>query len=390
MRGLDNRALLLSQLLENVTIGGETHLGAQEVRVDRIVGTENRGDDFSRNFDPVKRWLAPRWIAIYGLMTRSEFHEPISVIEIGGKLFVRDGHHRVSVAKALEREYLPASVTRYDLPFTLPRDIDRNQLELVRAKAQFHRNTGVFDILDEDEFYVSCPRTWHWLEKEICEYNRAWFVRRFSREPHSLAEQVTTWYDNLYHNAIDFVRRNSLTYLFPGRRETDIFVEMIRLWNSYDNPDGIWLGEIYNEFVTRQRRRRILRSGMQAVASALGSVVTSAEEEYRQFAAISQVEELVSGFRPLPKEKGFYRFLYRELVHRFAPALKPEFGRAPYIHELTTRWHRDFYAPVAKHAAGYPTAAQQTRFYKSFSRRYLRQIVEGTREICEALREYTA
>jgi hypothetical protein len=51
---------------------------------------------------------------------------------------------------------------------------------------------------------------------------------------------------------------------------------MIRLWNSYDNPD----------------------------------------EEYRQFAAISQVEEIVPGFRPLPKEKGFYRFLYRELVHR--------------------------------------------------------------------------
>jgi hypothetical protein len=390
MRGFDNRALLLSQLLENVTIGGETHLGAQEVRVDRIVGTENRGDDFSRNFDPVKRWLASRWIAIYGLMTRSEFHEPISVIEVGGVLFVRDGHHRVSVAKALDKEFLPASVTRYNLPFRLPRNLDRNKLPLIRAKAQFHRNTGVFEILDESEFYVSCPKTWEWLEKEICEYNRAWFVRRFSREPKDLAEQVTTWYENLYHNAIDFIRRNSLTYLFPGKRETDIFVEMIRLWNSYDNPDGIWLGEIYNEFVAQHRRRRLLRSAMQAVTSALGSLVTSADEEYRQFAAISQVEEIVPDFRPLPKEKGFYRFLYRELVHRFAPALKPELGRAPYIHELTNRWHRDFYAPVAKYAASYPTAAQQTKFYMSFSRQHLRRIKDGSEEICAALREFAS
>jgi len=276
MLGRDNQALLLSQVMENVTVGGGTDVGVQEVGIDRIVGTENRGEDFSRDFHPRKRWLASRWIAIHGLMTRSEFHEPISVIEVGGTFFVRDGHHRVSVAKALNKEFLPASVTRYNLPFSLPRSLDRNKLPLIRAKAQFHRNTGVFEILDEKEFFVACPTTWEWLEKEICEYNRAWFVRRFSRRPKNLAEQVTTWNDNLYHNAIDFIRRNSLTYLFPGKRETDIFVEMIRLWNSYDNPD----------------------------------------EEYRQFAAISQVEEIVPGFRPLPKEKGFYRFLYRELVHR--------------------------------------------------------------------------
>ena len=206
--------------MENVTVGGGTDVGVQEVGIDRIVGTENRGEDFSRDFHPRKRWLASRWIAIHGLMTRSEFHEPISVIEVGGTFFVRDGHHRVSVAKALNKEFLPASVTRYNLPFSLPRSLDRNKLPLIRAKAQFHRNTGVFEILDEKEFFVACPTTWEWLEKEICEYNRAWFVRRFSRRPKNLAEQVTTWNDNLYHNAIDFIRRNSLTYLFPGKRET--------------------------------------------------------------------------------------------------------------------------------------------------------------------------
>ena len=158
MRGRDNQALLLSQVMENVTVGGGTYVGVQEVGIDRIVGTENRGEDFSRDFHPRKRWLASRWIAIYGLMTRSEFHEPISVIEVGGTFFVRDGHHRVSVAKALNKEFLPASVTRYNLPFSLPRSLDRNKLPLIRAKAQFHRNTGVFEILDEKEFLSPVQR----------------------------------------------------------------------------------------------------------------------------------------------------------------------------------------------------------------------------------------
>ncbi len=321
-------------------------------------------------------------------MTRSEFHEPISVIEVGGRLFVRDGHHRVSVAKSLETEFLTASVTRHDLHFSLPRDMDRNKLSLLRSKDRFHRNTGVFDIISEGEFYVACPHTWDWLEKEICEYNRAWFIRRFGREPTNMAEQVTTWYENLYHNAIDFIRRNSLTYLFPGTRETDIFVEMIRLWNSYGNPDEIWLGEIYNEFVARNRRRRILRSPLQTVSSLIGSLASSADEEYRQFAAISQIEEIIPEFHALPREKGFYRFLYRELVHRFAPALKPVFGRAPFIHELTSRWYHDFYAPVAKYATSYPTASQQTNFYMRFSCRFLRSVLEGKTDVCTALHAY--
>lgn len=389
LRGRDNRVLLLSDVLDTVGAAGQTHVGVQEIRVDRIVGTENRGEDFSRDFHPRKSWLENRWVGIYKLMARSEFHEPISVIEVGGVYFLRDGHHRVSVARELDREFLPATVTRYNLPFTLPRHLDRNELPLLAAKTRFHRNTGVFDILGDGEFYVACPKTWRWLEKEICEYNRAWFTRRFGREPESMAEQVRTWNENLYHNAIDFIRRNSLTYLFPGKRETDIFVEMIRLWNSYDNPDGIWLGEIYREFIARNRRRRFLFWPLQTVTSTLSSLGKSADEEYRQFAAISQIQELVPGFHPLPREKGFYRFLYRELVHRFAPALKPELGRAPYIQELTPRWHEEFYAKVAKYAASYPEATEQTRFYMDFSRRYLHRVLDGSVEICAALREFT-
>lgn len=80
----DNRILLLSHVLESVSTTGETYLGLQDVRVDRIIGTENRGDEFSRDFKPLKTWLEQRWMIIYDLLNHSELDEPITAIEVGG------------------------------------------------------------------------------------------------------------------------------------------------------------------------------------------------------------------------------------------------------------------------------------------------------------------
>jgi hypothetical protein len=388
LAGGDNRLLTLTQVLRHVHTGGELYQGVEEIPLERIIGTENRGDEFSRGFYPRSRWMGGRWVSIYLLLSRGSLQEAISVAEVGGYFFVRDGHHRVSAAKVLGIDFIAAHVVKYPLPYHLPEGMDRNLLPLLAGKDRFHHRTGVFDILDEAEFFVACPATWKWLEREICEYNRNWFIRRYKREPENRAEQVRIWSVNLYRNAIDYIRRNSLAYLFPGKRETDIFVEMIRLWNSFEHPDEVWLGEIYALFITRQRRRRILRSAVQLFSTATIGLLTNPEEEYRRFLRMSQIEELVPHFQPLAKEKGFYRFLYRQLVHHYAPALKQRYGRAPYIQELTPRWHDDFYAPVARAARRQGGDLDQVRFYIGFSRRYLRRHLSGGLELSPALRHY--
>ncbi len=388
IRGKDNRLLPLSQVLSSLSAGSETYLGVREVEVERIVGTENRSDDFSRDFHPLNRSFEQRWIAVYLLLSRGELNDAIRLIELGERYFVRDGHHRVSTAKALGIDFLTAEISSYPLPYSLPEGMDWNYLPLMREKDRFHQSTGAFDVLGEGEFYVACPETWRWLEKEICEYNRAWFIRRFDREPESIHEQLNIWYENLYRNSIEYIRCNSLAYLFPGKRETDIFVDMIRLWNSFEYPDSMWLGEIYALLLRRGRRKRLLRAALQFILSIAGSVLMSPDEEYRRFAGISQIEELVPDFRPLPRVEGFFGFLYRRLIYHYAPALKKEYGRAPYIQELTPRWYREFYAPVAAEARRRNSALDQVRFYKGFSRRYLVPLLEGRVEIREALSSY--
>ncbi len=81
----------------------ERELGRQVVALDTIVGTVDRVRDFDRNFRPTSPRTRGRWEAIATAMRRGQAMPPISLYRIGEIHFVRDGHHRVSVSRALGR-----------------------------------------------------------------------------------------------------------------------------------------------------------------------------------------------------------------------------------------------------------------------------------------------
>ncbi|MGC9311603.1 MAG: hypothetical protein ACP5IA_02840 [Sediminispirochaetaceae bacterium] len=388
-RKKNNLVLTINSALQYAPPAGEVYAGIRDIKVRRIIGTENRSQEFSRDFYPVKRWLARRWTTIYELMIKGSLSDAISVLEYGGYYFVRDGNHRVSVAKYQEKEYLTAEITRFELPFSLPPRLSNGNLELLGKKYSFHMRTGAFDIIPEEEFRVERPETWAWLEREICEFNRSWFLRKHSREPESKEELLSSWYKNLYRNAVDYIRRNSLLYLFPGRRETDIFVELVKLWNSFEDPDSIWLGEIFRLFIEKKSRHSFLRGLLQSARRKIVMLRRSPEEEYRIFAGISQIEELVPGFEGCRRRQGFYTFLYTQLVHVYAVHLKEKLNRAPYIQKLTPAWYREFYAPVRDRWQEGNTSLAFEVFYRKFSRKYLKKILTGRITFDQAMYEFT-
>ena len=78
---------------------GERDLGLQPIRLDSIAGTVDRvGGGFDRSFRPTSAKDRERWVRSAAAMRRGEPLEPISVYRVGDVHFVRDGHHRVSVA----------------------------------------------------------------------------------------------------------------------------------------------------------------------------------------------------------------------------------------------------------------------------------------------------
>jgi hypothetical protein len=89
----------------------EHDLGPQAIALESIVGTvSRRSGEFDRRFRPRTRRLQSRWQRIAAARRRGETMPPIDVYRIGALHFVQDGHHRVSVARALGDSTIEAHV----------------------------------------------------------------------------------------------------------------------------------------------------------------------------------------------------------------------------------------------------------------------------------------
>ena len=112
----DDVALMLpfEEVVEALGRIGQHDLGLQVVPLDAIVGSVDRRVDFDRGFRPTSARLRSRWERIAAAQRRGESFPPVSLYKIGDLYFVRDGHHRVSVAKSLGREDIDAYVVEVE------------------------------------------------------------------------------------------------------------------------------------------------------------------------------------------------------------------------------------------------------------------------------------
>ena len=106
-----NVILPFDEVVEALGWRGERRLGLQTIDLDSIAGTVDRTREFDREFRPKSRRLRQRWERIAKAMRRGESLPPIDVYRIGELHFVRDGHHRVSVARQLGLDVTDAYVT---------------------------------------------------------------------------------------------------------------------------------------------------------------------------------------------------------------------------------------------------------------------------------------
>ena len=89
----------------------ERDAGRQVIELDAIVGTVDRLQGFDRHFRPTTPQVRARWERIATAMRRGEPMPPVDLYRVGEVYFVKDGHHRVSVARALGRHDIDAHVT---------------------------------------------------------------------------------------------------------------------------------------------------------------------------------------------------------------------------------------------------------------------------------------
>lgn len=115
---LRQRATSLIQLnvfLRNRRVLGSHHAGIKSVSIDEIVGSEGKSEDFDRSFNARYDRTRTRWMNIAKARLAGRELPPVELIQIERSYFVRDGHHRISVAKALGENYIDAQVTQWEV-----------------------------------------------------------------------------------------------------------------------------------------------------------------------------------------------------------------------------------------------------------------------------------
>ncbi len=89
--------------------------GEREVSLADIRGTEGRQNDFDDQFHPLSDRTRERWLSAARANEEGRSLPPVELIQVGEVYFVRDGHHRVSVARTFGQTTIHARVTIWEV-----------------------------------------------------------------------------------------------------------------------------------------------------------------------------------------------------------------------------------------------------------------------------------
>src|SRR3954449_2083854 len=193
----DDVALILpfEEVVDALGRAGQVDRGLKVVPLDAIVGTVDRAADFDRGFRPTTTRLRSRWERIAAAQRRGEALPPVSLFQVGELYFVRDGHHRVSVAKSLKRTDIDAYVTEVTTRLRLGRDLCVSELPLKDHERLFRERVPL-DRERRAKIALSDP----WDYGHLAEMVEAWGFRMMQERGHfaDRPEVARRWFDEEY------------------------------------------------------------------------------------------------------------------------------------------------------------------------------------------------
>ncbi len=110
-----NYLLELRGALQGKQVKSSHAAGLQYVAIDKIHGSEGRSLDFDAAFLPTHNRTEERWVSIATAQKLDVALPPVELIQLGNIYYVRDGHHRISVAKSLGQMVIEADVTVWEI-----------------------------------------------------------------------------------------------------------------------------------------------------------------------------------------------------------------------------------------------------------------------------------
>jgi hypothetical protein len=212
--------LPFEEVVEALGYRGERQLGLKTISLDSIVGTVGRVRDFDRRFRPTSRRTRKRWERMATAARRGEAFPPIDVYRIGEVHFVKDGHHRVSIARAQGLPDIDAYVTEVHTELGADRRITLRDLPLKSHERLFfervplpHESRERIQLGDETAFAM------------LAEQVEAWGFRLMQelREPLARREIAERWFRDEYEPVVAMLREADL---IGNRTETEAYMAL--------------------------------------------------------------------------------------------------------------------------------------------------------------------
>lgn len=211
----------------------ETYIGMQTIPVNRIIGSEGRYRDFSAAFLPKREMLRHRWVSVDEALHSDVILPPISVYSLGGWYFVRDGNHRVSVAKTMGQEFIDAEVVELDSK--IPLEPGMSMRELRRRVVQYEREMFIEQYgylpIPMGDIVFTTPGAYPELVNHILVHK--YFINQSIDDREiPIEEAAKSWYENVYSPIVKVVREEHLLSSFPGNTEGDMYMWLVRRWDN--------------------------------------------------------------------------------------------------------------------------------------------------------------
>jgi hypothetical protein len=182
---------------------GEQFVGMKTIKLSALVGTVDSRRDFDRRFRPTSARVRERWERLALAQRRGEPMPPIDVYRVGDMYFVRDGHHRVSIALASGQTTIDAYVTevRTTLP---PKDIRTRRDLLFKSYERMFISRVPLSPAARAKITVSDP----WSYAELGENVEAWGFRYIQHERRfcDRTEIAKRWFAEEYTPVVKMLR----------------------------------------------------------------------------------------------------------------------------------------------------------------------------------------
>lgn len=232
LRWKNNELLSFYEVTKLIRPRLETYRGHQAIPIDKIIGSEGRYHDFTLAFYPRKEMLRSRWQRVDEAHLQNVTLPPISVYKLGDFYFVRDGNHRVSVAKMQGVEFIDAEVVELDSQIPLEAGMTRAHLikrVVAYERDRFIEEYGFDEFMDMDLVKFSSPGMYPEIVNHILVHK--YYINEHIKDEIPLVDAAKSWYNKVFLPIVIQIREDGLLRSFPGKTYGDLYLWIVRHWD---------------------------------------------------------------------------------------------------------------------------------------------------------------